>query len=208
MKNKKQKLVIPWEYIKWIIPALVARNGEITDNWDQELNRIGWLQNVRDLEEPKSNVPNIPKVPPMPEEKSELMTLQEIFEKCNPGDTVQGKGLHLIMKDNGALYYKHNEAINETPALLVKHDFLKKEWKIIPAEPKVLSADEIFNNHPGWTLYDNDIISLNSFESIYKIVDQNGQLKQWLNHKELREVCQGFIDASDIHNRIQGPLKQ
>jgi hypothetical protein len=65
-------------------------------------------------------------------------------------------------------------------------------------EPKVLTADE------SWENIDYAFSSMDLNETIYKDGfekgDKNGQLKQWLNHKELREAVEELLTHPLLHN--------
>ena len=119
------------------------------------------------------------------------MKLQEAIIKSNPGDQIHGKGLKFIMKDNGALYYT-TEGESQELACLMKRDFQHDDWVIIPAEPKVYCAEEIAIACLKSNGKDSDPTA---FEiSLITEGEKNGQLKQWLNHKELREAIERYED--------------
>ena len=118
---------------------------------------------------------------------AELMTLQEAVLRMEPSDFLK-EGDHgpLIRKDdNGEFRYNVD---GEHFRIHVDH-FVKSRWQIIPAEPKVLSAEEIFikvtnNSDPGgWT--SDDI----------KYAIKKSAKNQCLNHKELREAVSIWISG-------------
>ncbi len=68
---------------------------------------------------------------------------------------------------------------------LILEQYDSKKRQIIPAEPKVLSAEDMLCHMDDFDKnHEDDIVKYG------EAMDQNGQLKQWLNHKELREAAE------------------
>jgi hypothetical protein len=115
----------------------------------------------------------------------ELMTLQEAHEKAKKGDRVFYGGLGYVKGDP----IESQDHILPTQAL-------DKGWKIMPAEPKVLSVEEMFTNtfdehHPLYG-YKRFIIDL------LKAVHNNGRLERDLELKPLLD----FIGKHSPGDRI------
>lgn len=105
----------------------------------------------------------------------EMMTLQEAFEKAKKGQRIEHPTEASFIK-------------NDTPPPfdLSYKSAIEKKWQIIPAEPNVLSAEDyIMSKSFPYSEY-NDI------REAFKSGDKNGQLKQWINHKELRGAAEQF----------------
>ena len=121
--------------------------------------------------------------------QTELMTLQEAIIKSNPGDQIHGKGLKFIMKDNGALYYT-TEGESQELACLMKRDFQSNGWIVVPAEPKVLGEKE----HWKASSFAPNLDNRGYFKLGHRDGKEDGQLEQWLNHKELRKAVESFVE--------------
>lgn len=117
------------------------------------------------------------------------MKLQEAIVKSNPGDQIHVKGLKLIMKDDGALYYNTKERPQELACLNRKY-FQRNDWVIVSAEPNILDFQEWWES--------NDITGCGTAKPSFEAGDKNGQLKQWINHKELREAVEAVIQSGSI----------
>lgn len=89
------------------------------------------------------------------------------------------------------------------------------KWQIKRAEPKVLTNIDIENLIVNDSGYDNSCgylsIPLDQIEFLIEKIDKNGQLKQWLNHKELREavnyLAEDWTCTNDSRIKIENALK-
>ena len=133
------------------------------------------------------------------------MTLQEAVYKMSPGDTFKPikEGLSVMkMQKSGFLL---NDKGNN---LIMSADAMEIEGQIMPAEPKVLTAEEMYNKE----LKFHTCSTVNTLRH-GEAMDKNGQLKQWLGHKELRETVEEFSNfepeflCPSIVCEYQGRLK-
>ena len=113
------------------------------------------------------------------------MQLKEAFERANDGDKVYcgvTQGNFCVIKRDGKTP-KHIQ-------LSVKAA-LSDQWQIIPGDPKVLNASEIRTK-----VTHEDPNNTESYRKLMYVCAEygieNGQLKEWLNHKELRETVEDF----------------
>lgn len=116
------------------------------------------------------------------------MNLKEAFERANDGDT-------LVDNHSTATFLK-GDYKNIMVSLVASFSI---GWEVIPAEPKVLSEDEAFERDEV-----QDMIGGNEkwnhgcevgYRTGFQDGDKNGQLKEWLNHKELREAVSALINS-------------
>jgi hypothetical protein len=115
----------------------------------------------------------------------ELMTLGEAWEKAEKGERIEHPVEASFIKDDFP-----------PPFELSYESAVEKKWQIIPAEPKVLSVEEMFTNtfdehHPLYG-YKRFIIDL------LKAVHNNGRLERDLELKPLLD----FIGKHSPGDRI------
>lgn len=117
----------------------------------------------------------------------QYMTMREAFE-CDDNDIpfIEGE-------------YNCNPTAELTKAVLKKNfthidldHALSKEWRIKKAEPKVLTAEELVDHH----IVGEPLMATVDFA---ELCDKNGQLKQWLNHKELRESFLNLLSKVKLY---------
>ena len=117
----------------------------------------------------------------------ELMTLQEAFEKAGNEDCIyhpEHGGAEMRIKKKNF----HKNAV--FGRVVFSH-----AWQIIPAEQKVLNAHDYIASQQGLKYlksYREREIAIDWGKSGFDHGDKNGQLKEWLNHKELREAVEDF----------------
>jgi hypothetical protein len=118
----------------------------------------------------------------------ELMTLQEAVGKSKDNDLIKHHSVFGL-----EFMKKHHEDYKVSVFRAIG-----RKWQIIPAEPKVLSVDE-------W----EESVDLDdySIQGAFETGDQNGQLKQWLNHKELRERVEKFTRLQSPHHPLRITLE-
>jgi len=130
---------------------------------------------------------------PRPEK---YMTLSEACENANDGDT-------LIF--NNRNQYEYHEGVNFAIGCKAA---ISRKWKIIPAEPKVLTGEQWHDKN-----YSPDSAMADEYNQEHMIHafyegDQNGQLKQWLNHKELRKLAESWISSYQNALPKQGLVRE
>jgi hypothetical protein len=88
--------------------------------------------------------------------------------------------------------------------LVTTQEALSDQWQVQKAEPKVLGGGDWYHeNYPrkkSWAPHTEP-------EMIHAFIsgDKNGQLKQWVAHKELREAAEWFIQE---YNGLRANLKK
>ncbi len=119
-------------------------------------------------------------------------TMNDCLDACNDKDMpfIDGEFNHINKESK--------EVLDNYGALALSFKQIQSnKWQIKRAKPKVLSSEEwMYKNSgygPGYWDY--------SFPAEYcvnafKAGNKNGQLKQWLNHKELREHAEKLTDFS------------
>ena len=110
----------------------------------------------------------------------ELMTLQEAYKKAGTQD---------VLKCND---YESRRDFIYSASIHFKYAN-SDQWQIIP-EPKVLNGEDVYASNSHEILHDLEV-EPEDFIKIWEVADKNGQLKQWLNHKPLRNTIQFFIDS-------------
>ncbi len=115
-----------------------------------------------------------------------LIIFQEAYKNANDGDKITDEYDNFIIKGG-------------TDAIFSVSSIMKKNWQIIPAEPKILTDKEIINSivqvgHNPWSIKDA--------KSICEAARKRGRLEEWGNHKELREAIEG-LDVSKIHQALK-----
>jgi len=134
----------------------------------------------------KADVQNKPTNYQAPKEP-ELMTLQEALNKMDIGDKFliddpAWVEIEMFKGENGLRQFR---TINDSLTVKISVEIMNKKGEIIPAEPKVLTAEE-------W------IIEKFGNDSDYQKKDfifsfNGGEKNQWLNHKELRKAAEEFV---------------
>lgn len=120
----------------------------------------------------------------------ELMTLQEAHKKADIGDKIYF---------HGRLVFTKSEKYENRPIILIEQA-IEDKWHVEKAEPVVLSAEEWILNDNGcsdcktsFPECDGCQFDAKNMVMSFNTGDQNGQLKQWLNHKPLREAVNDFM---------------
>ena len=138
-------------------------------------------------------------------------TMKKCFDDCGDNDipfisaehikhgyNITGKTKRFISENNGNL------------GMSVKVCFSDK-WQIKRAEPKVLTAGDYIKTEIGLRFFKTnreELIAMNWGKSGFKNGDKNGQLKEWLRHKELREAVAGVFTNFGESNTLPGRYKR
>ena len=148
----------------------------------------------------------VPELSPNPWKNPEKMTLQEAIYKMSPGDIFKptdGGFSVLEMRKSGSLLNDRGDN------LAMSADAMKTEGQIIPAGPKVLTFREWFS------CFDEtkNRTAKEDTKDGFNAGDKNGQLREWLNHKELREMAENMvkyypnIEKMNIHRLLSALRK-
>lgn len=136
----------------------------------------------------------------------ELMTLQEAFEKAGSDDVLRCRGF-------GSAERRNITILGNFPFKIV----IEKCWQIIPAELKLVDAQEfIYNTFDDMKNLDKDDDPEFTYPEMVAAFD-GGEENQWLNHKELREAVEKWIHVGsnsqtvskivEVYKNLK-PLKQ
>ena len=110
------------------------------------------------------------------------MYLREALADANDGDTVVDR----CTRESFLKGDYENISVSLTASISI-------EWGTIPAEPKVLTVNEALEQ----TRYNrnHEVAQMGAFSNGFYVGDKNGQLKEWLNHKELRKMAEDFSNC-------------
>lgn len=140
------------------------------------------------------------------------MKLREALERAKNGDKIKRAAWE------GDQHFTKDEVLShDVNVTLGVNDAISNDWKVIKAEPKVLTPDEVIKKvllcEPHTITRQMMTIHVSYFELLAHEAHQNGQLKEWLNHKELREAAENMvkyypnIERMNIHNLL-GALRK
>jgi hypothetical protein len=139
-------------------------------------------------------------------EQPELMTLQEAVHQMKEGDKFRKTDPSMPKDDStavckGGLFYWESNG----KEIGLMSDTLKMKGVIIPAEPVVLSAEESLKEY----LSGKDVFKGEQFlfKAGFYRGEKNGQLKQWLNHKPLREAVERFVRTQNPEHPLRKELE-
>ncbi len=117
------------------------------------------------------------------------MRLHEALEKANDNDKIRHDwgGLEFFKKDITSFYMSARAAVSV-------------EWQIIPAEPKVLTAEQIVDsvNNEYVKIREEDFLTYQTAIQIAKLGQKNGRLERDLQSRPLVESIQKYIDDDNI----------
>ncbi len=124
------------------------------------------------------------------------MTMSEAF-KCGNNDSPFIDGEFNSDKDftkKGLLELSEYDGFKPWPS---PKNQLSDQWQVQKAEPKVLTAKEVWDGgHFMHGIFD-ETISVSTFNRIFKSGDKNGQLREWLRPEqaELRDDFERIINS-------------
>ena len=118
--------------------------------------------------------------------KEGLMIFQNAIQIMKPRDSFKtNREVLTMIKHDGMHVFRSNR---HAGLVFVEPDLLKTKGQIIPAEPKVLTFREWYF---GFDEKKNSRTK-QDIEEGFNSGDENGQLREWLRHKELRKMVEDF----------------
>jgi len=135
------------------------------------------------------------------------MKLHEAIKKMEPEDICRRSNIKPGFRslDSGTLVFESDNKNRTFP--FNSSDFTSESWEIIPEKPKAFTVEELMEKQHIPDEIKGDHQSVWNLRSICDTFDQNGQMKQWINHKKLREVAEFLVSRNDIADRITTSLK-
>ena len=126
------------------------------------------------------------------------MRLHEAIEKAKNGDTCAIPGLDGFIISKEA--HRIISPLTDKPYVFCPRDFQRGDWRIIPAEPKVFTAEESY----GEIALAGEDLEFYPFKIIYNFIMKNGRLERDLEVRPVVKAIQKYQNDDSIEFHESG----